>query len=169
MRKIARIALFVGLAVLVIGSGCRRQTKGEDELETTFGTTEVPLFGEPPSIEDFVEAGEESVYEDIRFDYDRSFIRGDAIPTLKLIAEDMKKNSGRYLLVEGHCDERGTNEYNLALGEKRALSTREFLINLGVAAERVVTISYGEEEPLDPQHNDEAWAKNRRAHFRISE
>ena len=84
-------------------------------------------------------------------------------------AGDLQSNPRRYLLIEGHCDERGDNEYNLALGERRALQTREYLINLGVSADRMITISYGEEEPLDPRHTEEAWAQNRRAHFKISE
>jgi peptidoglycan-associated lipoprotein len=66
--------------------------------------------------------------------------------------------------IEGHCDERGTSQYNLALGERRATSTKQYLITLGISADRISTISYGEEKPLDPGHNEEAWAKNRRAH-----
>jgi peptidoglycan-associated lipoprotein len=67
--------------------------------------------------------------------------------------------------IEGHCDERGTIEYNLALGERRANSTKRYLISLGIGDKRISTISYGEEKPLDPGHNEEAWAKNRRAHI----
>jgi peptidoglycan-associated lipoprotein len=67
--------------------------------------------------------------------------------------------------IEGHCDERGTNEYNLALGERRANSAKKYLISLGMPADQISTISYGEEKPLDPGHNEEAWAKNRRGHF----
>jgi peptidoglycan-associated lipoprotein len=66
--------------------------------------------------------------------------------------------------IEGHCDERGTVEYNLALGERRANSTKKFLISLGIAGDRLSAISYGKERPLDPGHNEEAWTKNRRAH-----
>ncbi len=69
--------------------------------------------------------------------------------------------------IEGHCDERGTAEYNLALGERRANSAKKYLVSLGIPADRLSTISYGKEMPLDPGHNEEAWAKNRRAHFII--
>ena len=69
--------------------------------------------------------------------------------------------------IQGHCDERGTNEYNLALGDRRADSTKTFLVDLGISASRLTTVSYGEERPVDPRHNEEAWAKNRRAHFVI--
>ena len=71
------------------------------------------------------------------------------------------------ILIEGHCDERGTAAYNLALGERRADTAKEFLVNLGIPADRVTTISYGEEKPVDPGQNEEAWAKNRRAHFEL--
>ncbi|MFP3929181.1 MAG: OmpA family protein, partial [Desulfobacteraceae bacterium] len=69
--------------------------------------------------------------------------------------------------IEGHCDERGTNEYNLALGERRANAAKKYLISLGVSEDRVRTISYGEERPADPRHNEEAWAKNRRDEFKL--
>jgi peptidoglycan-associated lipoprotein len=71
------------------------------------------------------------------------------------------------VLIEGHCDERGTNEYNLALGERRAQSAKVFLVNMGIASSRLTTVSYGEERPLDPGHDEAAWAKNRRAQFVI--
>jgi peptidoglycan-associated lipoprotein len=76
-------------------------------------------------------------------------------------------NPDAAIRIEGHCDERGTNEYNIALGERRANSARKYLINAGVEAHRIFTISYGEEKPLDPGHNETAWAKNRRDHFLI--
>jgi peptidoglycan-associated lipoprotein len=69
--------------------------------------------------------------------------------------------------VEGHCDERGTEAYNMALGERRAEAAKDYIVNLGIAPNRIGTISYGEERPVDPRHNEEAWAKNRRAHFVI--
>lgn len=73
------------------------------------------------------------------------------------------------VLIEGHCDERGTREYNLVLGEQRALSTRRFLVGLGVSPKRLYTVSYGEDMPADPRSNEEAWAKNRRAEFKIAD
>jgi peptidoglycan-associated lipoprotein len=109
----------------------------------------------------------QAVFQDIRFDFDRFSIRPDARVTLKGIAEWMLRNPSTYLLIEGHCDERGTSEYNLALGERRANSTKKYLVQLGVAGNRIATISYGKEKPLDPRSNEEAWAKNRRCHFLI--
>lgn len=106
-----------------------------------------------------------SIFQDIRFDFDKSFIREDAKPTLTKVADYLKKNAGAKLTIEGHCDERGTAEYNMALGDRRADSARKYLVSLGVPAGALSTISFGKEKPLDPGHTEEAWAKNRRAHF----
>lgn len=106
-----------------------------------------------------------SMFEDIRFDFDKSFIREDARPILAKVADYLKKNGGAKVQIEGHCDERGTAEYNMALGERRAVSARKYLLSLGVKAAALSTVSYGKEKPLDPAHTEDAWAKNRRAHF----
>lgn len=106
-----------------------------------------------------------SSFEDIHFDYDQAFIREDAKPVLAKIADAVKANRPSSLLIEGHCDERGTAEYNLALGERRAEATKKYLISLGVGAGSLSTVSFGEEKPVDPGHTEAAWAKNRRAHF----
>lgn len=103
--------------------------------------------------------------EDIYFDFDKSLIRDDAKPVLGKVAAYMKKTPGAKLQIEGHCDERGTSEYNIALGQRRADSTKKYLVNLGVDGDRLSTITYGEEKPADPGHNKAAWAKNRRAVF----
>ncbi|UCD48385.1 MAG: peptidoglycan-associated lipoprotein Pal [Deltaproteobacteria bacterium] len=106
-----------------------------------------------------------AMFENIHFDFDKSFIRNDAKPTLQSVADYMKKNPDAKLQIEGHCDERGTPEYNIALGQRRADSAMKYLTNLGVAGDRVSTITYGEEKPADPGHNEAAWAKNRRGVF----
>jgi peptidoglycan-associated lipoprotein len=103
--------------------------------------------------------------EDIFFDFDQSVIRPDAQEVLRKKAEFLRENSGSSVIIEGHCDERGTAEYNLALGERRALAAKAFLMNMGISSSRLSTISYGEERPVDPDSNEEAWARNRRAHF----
>jgi peptidoglycan-associated lipoprotein len=107
------------------------------------------------------------MFENIHFDFDRSFIRNNAKPILQEVAAYMKKTPGAKLLIEGHCDERGTSEYNIALGQRRADATKKYLTNLGVDGGRLSTISYGEERPADPGHNESAWARNRRAVFII--
>jgi peptidoglycan-associated lipoprotein len=111
---------------------------------------------------------EREIFRTIFFDYDKSDIRPEFQAVLDGQAAWLKNNPSRLLLVEGHCDERGTNEYNLALGERRALSVRRYLIGLGVVAEKIHTISYGKEKPADPGHSEAAWAKNRRAEFKLS-
>ena len=103
----------------------------------------------------------------IFFDFDKSFIRPEYIPVLKEKAEYLKNNPNINIRIEGNCDERGTNEYNLALGERRANSAKKLLISLGISPDRIDTISYGEERPLALGHNREAWAQNRRDDFVI--
>jgi peptidoglycan-associated lipoprotein len=107
---------------------------------------------------------ESSLLKDVYFDYDKYDIRPGDMAILKENATLLKKYPTVKIQIEGHCDERGTNEYNLALGERRANSTKNYLISLGIPSDRISTISYGEEKPLDPSHREEAWAKNRRAH-----
>jgi peptidoglycan-associated lipoprotein len=104
---------------------------------------------------------------DINFDYDKYNLKPLAQTTLKAAAPAYLKYTEYKLVVEGHCDERGTVEYNLALGEKRATEAAKYLVDLGIAKDRIKTISYGKEMPLDPGHDEAAWAKNRRDRFVI--
>jgi peptidoglycan-associated lipoprotein len=106
-----------------------------------------------------------AVLTDIRFDFDKYNIRPGDAEILKKDFEWFKENPGQKARIEGHCDERGTVEYNLVLGQKRADSAKSYLTNLGVDGKLLETVSYGKEKPIDPGHNEEAWAKNRRAHF----
>jgi peptidoglycan-associated lipoprotein len=101
----------------------------------------------------------------IYFDFDRSAIRPSERSKLEAVGQHLLANPRHAVRVEGHCDERGTEGYNLALGERRALSAREYLVNMGVPGSRVDTISYGESRPADPRSNEEAWARNRRGEF----
>jgi len=101
----------------------------------------------------------------VYFDFDKYDLRADAIVTLDQNAAALKERSGIHLIIEGHCDECGSEKYNLALGDRRAQAARKYLVARGVEVDRIDTISYGEERPFDPGHNEEAWAKNRRAHF----
>jgi TolB protein len=106
--------------------------------------------------------------DNIHFEYDKYDLSSEAKSTLSDNARVMMEHSGFSILIEGHCDERGTEEYNLALGEKRALSARDYLVGFGIAKDRISVISYGEEKPADPRHNEQAWTKNRRARFVVS-
>jgi peptidoglycan-associated lipoprotein len=106
-------------------------------------------------------------YGNIHFEYDKSALTPESQEMLKENAQWLKDNPDASVIVEGHCDERGSNEYNIALGDRRAQSVKTFLVDLGVASERITPISYGEEKPIDTASTEEAWAKNRRAHFVI--
>ncbi|PYN65785.1 MAG: peptidoglycan-associated lipoprotein Pal [Candidatus Rokuibacteriota bacterium] len=105
--------------------------------------------------------------KDVHFDFDKYDIRPSDTKMLDANAAWLKSNSTILVLIEGHCDERGTNEYNLALGERRAKATMNYLVSQGVAQNRVSIISYGEERPVCTDHDEACWAKNRRAHFLV--
>ena len=105
--------------------------------------------------------------ENIYFDFDKSILKPESQEILRQKADYMSKYPDVKVIIEGHCDERGTNEYNLALGDRRANSAKVFLVNLGIAEQRLTTISYGEERPADTGRNEAAWAQNRRAQFVI--
>jgi peptidoglycan-associated lipoprotein len=104
---------------------------------------------------------------DLHFEFDRYDLTDEARRSLDDVAQALKENPRFSVLVEGHADERGTTEYNLALGERRAQTVKDYLVSRGVEAGRVDTVSFGEQRPLDPGHNELAWALNRRAHFVI--
>jgi peptidoglycan-associated lipoprotein len=119
-----------------------------------------------PSPKEFVES---AALRDVYFDFDRYDIRTGDKGTLDENAKWLKSNQSALLLIEGHADERGTNEYNLALGERRAKATRDYLVSVGIDAGRITVISYGEERPVCTEKTDACWAKNRRAHFLVKQ
>jgi peptidoglycan-associated lipoprotein len=106
-----------------------------------------------------------SQFDDVRFDFDKSEVKEDGRKTCQVVAGYLRKNPKAMLQIEGHCDERGTAEYNLALGERRAAAVMTYLVSLGASKANLSTVSFGKEKPLDPGHDEGAWAKNRRAHF----
>ena len=107
--------------------------------------------------------------EDILFEFDSASLSVEAQEILRAKAAWLRENPRARVIIEGHCDERGTNEYNLALGDRRAFSAKSFLVDLGIDDSRLTTISYGEEKPIASGSTEDAWAKNRRAHFVIKE
>ena len=117
----------------------------------------------PPAPE--VVAEKPVALEDVYFDFDRYNVKDEYKATLTRNAELLMANAGTRILVEGHCDERGTNEYNMALGEKRAKAVVDFYTSYGIAASRITWISYGEEKPFATGHDEASWAENRRAHM----
>jgi peptidoglycan-associated lipoprotein len=181
-------ALFVVVLVFALGCQKRQTVKSTEALPDGVPPAAVeeapaapePFASEPVAEPDSVQvarvdgddaegmmATEErrSIFQDIRFDFDKTLIREDARIILAEVANYLKRNDGTRLLIEGHADERGTSEYNMALGERRAESARSYLMSLGVPRHRLSTVSYGFEKPADPRSNEEAWARNRRAHF----
>lgn len=119
-----------------------------------------PSTGEIPKVS-------EGSFETVYFDFDRYNLRPDALETIGRNLQVLKQNQNMKILIEGHCDERGTNEYNMALGTRRANSCKSYFIANGIDASRISLISYGEERPVDPSHNEAAWTKNRRAEFLV--
>jgi len=174
MRKMIVLVL-AGLLVAAFGlAGCgsKQEVMEEPVIEPEVAEETSALAGEDVGLYDQPEDVvyiETQQFDEIHFDFDQYRIRSVDEPVLRDIADWLKDNDQVRMLVEGHCDERGTNEYNMALGEQRALAARSYLIRLGVEAERISTISYGEERPLDPRSTEDAWGKNRRGHFVVSE
>ena len=123
----------------------------------------------PPCSFTAAELNSQKVLKVIYFDFDKYDLRADARATLAQNAQWLKANPSWRIQIEGHCDERGTNEYNMALGDRRANSARAYLISAGVPASRVRTISYGEERPAVQGNTDSAWARNRRGNFVVEE
>jgi peptidoglycan-associated lipoprotein len=137
-----------------------KESKAKEEFEKSL------VAKRTPGIEG--EVFESSLLKDIHFDFDKYDIHPEDMAILRENAALLKKYPNVKVQIEGHCDERGTIEYNLALGERRANSTKNYLVSLGITTDRLSTISYGKEKPLDPGHDEEAWAKNRRAHTVIT-
>ncbi|MEO8032874.1 MAG: peptidoglycan-associated lipoprotein Pal [Acidobacteriota bacterium] len=120
----------------------------------------------PSNVEELNRVAQQRGYiSDAFFNYDEAALSSDAQNALTTSASWLKKNGQYALLIEGHCDERGTEQYNLALGDRRANTAKEYLVTLGVDAARIRTVSYGEERPFDAGHDESAWSKNRRAHL----
>jgi peptidoglycan-associated lipoprotein len=145
------------------GSGQDQGWREEDIARPTDQTT--GSADEFTSADGVVMNRERFINADIFFEFDSSTLSDKAESILKAKAEWMRRNPSLAIVIEGHCDNRGTTEYNLALGERRAESVKGFLIDLGVSDTRIRTISYGEERPLAPGDDESAWAQNRRAHF----
>jgi len=121
----------------------------------------------PPSESTIDELNRKGVLQTVYFDYDRSDFSDAARATLQGNSEWLRTNPKRTIRIEGNCDERGTIEYNINLGERRASAVRDYLASLGVNASRVRIVSYGEERPVDPGHDESGWSQNRRAEFHI--
>ena len=187
MKKVSFLNLFVSALVLSLAVvGCKKNPYGVTPLPGQ----KAPIVGGPgggtpiqpppiikPDSTGLLEAADPSKFADwpedratlsaqtVYFDFDRSTIKSSEKSKIEAVADYFKKNPGHALRIEGHCDERGTEEYNRSLGERRALALREYLHDLGSNADRILTVSFGKDRPVDPGHNDAAWDKNRRGEF----
>lgn len=179
MKRTTKLALTIAIASVLGMTGCsKKKLPPQDTGETAGLPTPTPgpdrIDEEPtpttPTISDSdldsVDIAQKNL-RDIYFDFDSYELRADQRATLEANASWLMANTSYKVIIEGHCDERGTDEYNLALGDRRANAARSYLQHLGVATERLSTISYGEAYPVDPGHHESAWSKNRRAHFGV--
>lgn len=146
------------------GAGGMRPASARPADGRGTGSSEGATGATRPAVQDFVTIPD---LADIHFDYDKADIREADAKILDASASWLKSHADHLILIEGHCDERGTNEYNTALGDRRAKATMNYLVSHGVQSSRITVISYGEERPTCSQHAEECWAKNRRAHFLV--
>lgn len=167
MRRVGYAWLILLLVFAVTIPACGGKEPQVEEVEPVEEVPPPPPIEEEEMEEPPVEevTPEPMVLKDVFFDFDKYNIKDEYKEVLIHNAEELMERDEVHIMIEGHCDERGTNEYNLALGEKRAKAARDFLIAYGVDPEKISIISYGEEKPFALGHNEEAWAKNRRAHF----
>ena len=186
MKKVKFLNLFATALVLsLLVVGCKKNPYGVTPLESQRAAkigdsgSGTPL--EPPrtpaNADNTIPATDPAIFKDwpkdraalsaqtVYFDFDSSTVKAGEKSKIEAVADYIKKNPGNALEIEGHCDERGTEEYNRSLGERRALALREYLANLGCTPDRIVTVSFGKDQPADPGHDDAAWAKNRRGVF----
>ncbi len=191
MRKknLAGVSVALVVALILLG-GCAKKTVKTEETAAKPAVTSPavepapaapptePVFGEEEPLDSSRTVPEHKTYSvlegrtsapmlPIYFDFDKYNIRPDQKKRLIANAEFLKNNPRLIVRIEGNCDERGTNEYNMALGERRAMSAKKYLVDLGIAADRIRTISYGEERPLNHGHDEHAWSQNRRDDFVI--
>lgn len=148
--RIVKVVLIACALLAVTGCACRTKKVGPAEAQAN-----VPVAREGVEL------------ADINFAFDKYDLSEAAKSILNTNAQWLKENADARVQIEGHCDERGTNEYNMVLGANRARAAYDYLRSLGISESRMSTVSYGEELPLDPGHNEAAWAKNRRAHFNV--
>lgn len=186
MRRRRSLQASIVIVCLTLVAGCQKKTIETTPPPETQRAVETPAPTKEParevteSFKPEVSPESEAVVEPtidemnrsgvlatVYFDYDKSELSPEARSTLQKNADWMKRNPSRAVEIGGHCDERGTIEYNIALGERRAVAVRSYLTSLGVEAARLTIVSYGEERPSDPGHDESAWRQNRRAEFLI--
>jgi peptidoglycan-associated lipoprotein len=173
MRTAPRVTLAaLAIVAALFAAGCAKKSQeappAPPPAPPTETTTPAPVPTPTPQPEapapNKVTASD---FSDVFFDFDSATLRGDASTALDKDARLLRDNADLAITIEGHCDERGTVEYNQALGERRANAARDYLVNAGVPAARIQTVSYGKERPFAEGHDESAWSQNRRAHFTL--
>jgi len=164
-KRLIILVLALAMAMFVIGCGGKEAI---DETGMEMDSTPPPVevdetpIEKPPVVEKDMSA---PMLNDVFFDFDKSNLSAAAKSKLEGDASELKRRDDVAIVIEGHCDERGTKSYNLALGEKRAQAAKDYLVALGISSSRITIISYGKERPFDTGRTEAAWAKNRRAHI----
>lgn len=170
MKSVWKIGLLVLMVSAVAMTGCKKKPKAGSGIDATSGIggiTGSDIYGSglgerPDGLSEIA-----SQFGVVYFDFDSAQVNPGERSKVEAVAEYLKSNSAIGVIVEGNTDERGSNEYNLALGERRALAVRAYLVSLGIDAGRIQTKSYGEERPVALGHDDGAWSQNRRAEFQL--
>ncbi|MBI5192131.1 MAG: OmpA family protein [Nitrospirae bacterium] len=198
IRIISKIMIsiaFLVVPIMIIASGCTKKVSTTDikeiekpeqgllpsEPSPVYETVAEPPVPQPDVIRGNGKSGEsgditsgrtpasEKGVGDVFFDFDRYIIREDGVETLNHNSTVLRKIGFKNLVVEGHADERGTTDYNLALGERRAVSAKKYLSSLGIDSTRISVITFGKEKPFCAEHSEDCWQQNRRAHFVLAE
>ena len=178
----AILSALLVVGALLAGSACSKQpppktteqAKQPEAAPAPSHEVSTPPRSSPPSVEsgalsgDLDQLNRAGYLKDAYFDYDKADLRDDARAVLSADADWMRKYPSVQILIEGHCDERGTSEYNLALGDRRANASKEYLASLGIDSSRVRTVSYGKERPFCSASTEDCWQQNRRGHFVIT-
>ena len=188
MHKLVKTLILTAASLLLIVSmGCRSKTVVEEAPAPTTAPEPAPVVEQPKQVEEPTDFAPEKPVDvedlsgdiadvnqraqdrgwvrDAFFELDSFILTSASQDNLAISSAWLKGHSEFNVVLEGHCDERGTDQYNLALGDRRANAAKNYLVTLGIPEGRIRTVSYGEERPFDPGHNDSAWAKNRRAHI----
>ena len=162
------IALLLVIAGLLFTVGCQKKAVSQTKAPGPAPATTAPAPKASPAPVTTAPSGWNLAQNNVYFEFDKSTLTPMAQDTLMRHAAWLRENPNASVTIEGHADDRGTNEYNLALGDRRADSAKAFLVDLGISASRLTTISYGEERPLCMEQTEECWAKNRRGHFVVN-
>ena len=159
------LAALMSFSIAVAFTGCKGAQKKSDDGSSAGTISESDINSDMADSD----SGKAGGLETVHYDYDSSTLGSEAKSTLNKNAQILKDRASYKVQIEGHTDERGGIQYNIALGERRAKAAKSYLVDKGVEANRISIISYGKEKPVDPGHSEDAWAKNRRANFRITE